>query len=134
MLSLTKDMETGVEKIDTQHRELISRINKLLEVGGSSASHEEIEKTIDYLGDYVVKHFSDEEELHIKSKYPRQPEHKKLHTSFIDDFAKLKAEYEKNGNSMEFTMKLNNILVTWIIKHIKGEDVEYGKYYKAQAL
>jgi hemerythrin len=134
MLTLTKDMETGIEKIDTQHKELISRINKLLEVGGSSASHEEVEKTIDYLGDYVVKHFSDEEELQINSKYPGYPEHKKLHTSFIDDFAKLKEEYEKNGNSMEFSMKLNNTLLTWIIKHIKGEDVEYGKYYKAQAL
>jgi hemerythrin len=127
-------METGIEKIDTQHKELISRINKLLEVSGSSVSHEEVEKTINYLGEYVVKHFNDEEELQIKSKYPRHPEHKKLHTSFIDDFTKLKAEYEKNGNSMEFTIKLNNVLVTWIVKHIKGEDVEFGKYYKAQAL
>ncbi len=134
MLSLSKDLETGVEKIDSEHKELIKRINKLVEVGGSSASHEEVEKTIDYLGDYVVKHFSDEEELQTKSKYPGYPEHKKLHTLFIDDFAKLKAEFEKNGNSMEFTMKLNNTLVTWIVKHIKGEDVEFGKYYKAQGM
>ena len=134
MLTLSKDMETGVEKIDTEHKELISRINKLLEVGGSSASHEEIEKTIDYLGDYVVKHFNDEEEIQIKYKYPRHPEHHKMHAFFIDDFAKLKEEYEKNGNSMEFTMKLNNTLVTWIVKHIKGEDVQFGKYYKEQAL
>jgi len=134
MLSLSKDMETGVEKIDTEHRELIKRINSLKEVGEKSASHEEIEKTIVYLGDYVVKHFSDEEELQTKSKYPRYPEHKKLHAFFIDDFNKLKSEFEKNGNSMDFTMKLNNTLITWIVKHIKGEDVEFGKYYKAQAL
>jgi len=132
MLTLTKDMETGVEKIDMQHKELIARINKLKEVGESSASHEEVEKTIDYLGDYVVKHFNDEEEIQIKYKYPKNPEHHKLHAFFIDDFNKLKAEFEKNGNSMEFTMKLNNTLVTWIVKHIKGEDVEFGKYYKAQ--
>jgi hemerythrin len=30
MLSLTKDMETGVGKIDSQHRELINRINNLV--------------------------------------------------------------------------------------------------------
>jgi len=134
MLSLSKDMETGVDKIDSEHRVLIDRINKLIEIGGSSASHEEIEKTIDYLGEYVVKHFSDEEELQTKSKYPEYPEHKKLHTLFIDDFAKLKGEFEEKGNSLEFMMKFNNVLVTWIVKHIKGEDVMFGKYYKSQGL
>ncbi|MDR0302759.1 MAG: bacteriohemerythrin [Treponema sp.] len=133
MLSLSKDMETGVEKIDTQHRELINRINSLLEAGEKSASKEETQKTIDYLGEYIVKHFGDEEEIQIKSNYPQYAEHKKLHTYYIDEFAKFKNEFAEKGNSMEFTMKLNNSLINWIVKHIKGNDVEFGKFYKAQA-
>jgi hemerythrin-like metal-binding protein len=134
MLSLTKDMETGVEKIDSQHREFINRINNLLAAGENTTSEAEIKKTIDYLGEYVVKHFNDEEELQIKSKYPKYAEHKEKHTLFIDDFTKLKSEFAGKSNSFEFTFKLNNSLITWIVKHIKGDDAEFGNYYKAQAL
>ena len=134
MLNLSKDMETGVEKIDTQHRELICRINSLLAVEDEPASEEKTQKTIDYLGEYVVKHFSDEEELQVKSNYPRYAEHKQKHTLFIDEFSQLKNEFAGKSHSMEFAMKLNSSLITWIVKHIKGDDVEFGKYYKTQAL
>jgi len=131
MLSLTKDMETGVEKIDTQHRELINRINNLISAGEKAASKEETQKTIDYLGEYIVEHFSDEQEIHLKSNYPKYEEHKAKHAYYVDDFTKLKNEFAANGTSMEFTMKLNGSLITWIVKHIKGDDVEFGRYYKA---
>jgi hemerythrin len=134
MLNLSKDMETGVEKIDTQHRELINRINSLLVVEEGAVSEEKTQKTIDYLGEYVMKHFSDEEELQVKSKYPKYAEHKKKHALFIDEFSQLKNEFAGKSHSMEFTMKLNSSLITWIVKHIKGDDVEFGRYYKAHAL
>ena len=134
MLSLTKDLETGVEKIDSQHRELINRINSARETGEKAVSKEETQKTIDYLGEYVVKHFGDEEELQIESKYPKYPEHKEKHTMFVNDFIKLKNEFANSGNSLEFTLKLNSSVITWIVKHIKGDDVEFGKHYKAHAL
>jgi hemerythrin len=134
MLALSKDMETGVEKIDTQHHELVNRINNLVAIGEKAASKEETQKTIEYLEEYVVKHFSDEEEIQVNSKYPKYPEHKIKHASYIDDIVKLKNEFAQNGNSMDFAMKLNSSLITWIVKHIKGDDVEFGKYYKAQGL
>jgi hemerythrin len=132
MLSLTKDMETGVEKIDTQHRELINRINNLVATGEKAASKEETQKTIDYLGEYIDIHFSDEQEIHLKSNYPKYEEHKAKHAYYVSDFAKLKNEFAANGHSLEFTMKLNNSLITWIVKHIKVDDVEFGKFHKAQ--
>jgi hemerythrin len=132
MITLSKDMETGVEKIDLQHRELINRINSVLTLEEKAASEEETQKTIDYLGEYVVKHFREEEEIHAANNYPKRAEHKEKHTRFIDDFSKLKAEFNGKSHSMEFTMKLNSSLITWIVKHIKGDDVEFGKFYKAQ--
>jgi hemerythrin len=134
MLNLSKDMETGVEKIDTQHKELINRINSLLEIEDKPASEEKTQKTIDYLGEYVVKHFSDEEELQVKSKYPGYAEHKKKHDLFVEEFSQLKSEFAGKSHSMEFAMKLNSSLITWIVKHIKGDDVEFGRFYKAQVL
>jgi hemerythrin len=132
MLSLSKDMETGIEKIDTQHRELIDRINKLLEAGEKSASKEETQKIMDYLGEYIVKHFGDEQEIHIKTNYPKAAEHKEKHALYVENFRNLQKEFAEKGSSMEFMMKLNNSVITWIVKHIKGDDVEFGKFYKAQ--
>ncbi|MDR2702553.1 MAG: bacteriohemerythrin [Spirochaetaceae bacterium] len=134
MFTLSKDMETGVEKIDSQHRELINRINRLLAAGDNTTSEAETRKTIDYLGEYVVKHFGDEEELQIISKYPKYAEHKEKHAIFINDFSKMKSEFMGKSDSFEFSMKLNNSLISWIEKHIKGDDAEFGKYYKAQTL
>jgi hemerythrin len=134
MLNLSKDMETGVEKIDAQHRELINRINSLLAVENEPVSEEKTQKTIDYLAEYVVKHFRDEEELQVKSKYPNYAEHKKKHALFVEEFTQLEKEFAGKSHSMEFTMKLNSTLITWIVKHIKGDDVEFGKFYKAQVL
>ena len=59
IIALTKDMETGVSKIDEQHKELIDRLNQVSSMGLKSFSKEETQKTLDFLGDYVVKHFSD---------------------------------------------------------------------------
>ena len=133
MVTLSKDMETGVEKIDTQHRELIDRINKLLAIEERPASEAETRETIEYLREYVVKHFSDEEQLQINSKYPKYAEHKQKHTVFIDDFSRFENEFAGKSHTIEFTMKLNSLLITWLVKHIKGDDVEFGKFYKTRA-
>ena len=40
MLTLTKDMEIGVAKIDSQHRELIDRLNAVISMGVKAATKE----------------------------------------------------------------------------------------------
>ena len=130
MIQLSKDMEVGVVEIDEQHKELVDRLNALLSMGHDAASKEESQKTLDMLEEYIIKHFSDEEELQRKNKYPEYESHKKLHQTFIDEFEKLKKEFEANGHSLKFTMDLNNSLINWIVKHIKSADVELGKFLK----
>ncbi|MCL2254232.1 MAG: bacteriohemerythrin [Lachnospiraceae bacterium] len=128
MITLSKDMEVGVEKIDKQHKELIDRLNTLVEMGVHSVSHEETAKTLNLLTDYVKKHFSDEEFLQKQAKYPKYEWHKGQHQLYIDEFDKLKKEFELNGSSAKFTLELNKSIINWIVKHIKSADVELGKY------
>jgi hemerythrin len=130
MIQLSKDMEVGVVEIDAQHMELVNRLNALLSMGHDVDSKEESQKTLNMLEEYIIKHFSDEEELQRKNKYPEYEAHKKLHQTFIDEFEKLKKEFEANGHSLKFTMDLNNSLINWIVKHIKSADVELGKFLK----
>lgn len=128
MLKLDKDMETGVKKIDDQHRELIARVNAVNALGAKSVSKEETMKTLTFLGDYIEKHFRDEEELQRKSNYDKYEWHRGQHQHYIGEFKKLKQEFEKNGPSAKFTLDLNNSIVTWIVRHIKTVDKELSKY------
>jgi len=130
MIQLSKDMEVGVVEIDEQHMELVDRLNALVSMGHDAVSKEESQRTLDMLEEYIVKHFADEEELQRQNKYPEYEAHKKLHQLFIDEFEKLKKEFEANGHSIKFTMDLNNSLINWIVKHIKSADVELGKFLK----
>ena len=130
MITLTKDMETGVAKIDEQHKELVKRLNAAISMGTKSVSKEETEKTLNFLGDYIVKHFSDEEALQRQCNYPKYDWHKEQHRIYVDDFKKLKEEFAANGPSAKFTVSLNTSLMNWIVKHIKTVDVELGKYYR----
>jgi hemerythrin len=130
MITLSKDMEVGILEIDTQHMELVDRLNSLVSMGHEAVSKEETQNTLDMLEEYIVKHFADEEELQRKNNYPEYESHRKLHQLYIAEFQKLKKEFDANGHSIKFTMDLNNSIINWIVKHIKSADVELGKFLK----
>jgi len=132
MITLSKDMETGVAKIDAQHKELIDRLNAVTSMGVKSVSKEETQKTLDLLGEYIVKHFRDEEALQKQSGYLKYEWHKGQHQLYITEFQKLKNEFAANGHSAKFTLDLSNSIINWIVRHIKSVDADFGKYYTAQ--
>jgi hemerythrin len=127
-ITFTKDLEIGIAMIDEQHKELINRINNV------SSTPNETQKTIDLLSEYVVKHFTDEQELHIKYNYPKAAEHKVLHQNFINEFDKIKKKFSGSEDAFKISLELIQFVVTWIIKHIKGVDIEFGRYYQENCL
>jgi hemerythrin len=131
MISLTKEMEVGVAKVDEQHKELVNRINTVTCMDINSISNEEAKKTLNLLGDYIVQHFADEEVLQKQCGYPEYEWHKKQHQIYVNEFNDLKSEFEKNGASAKFCSHLNKSIINWIVNHIKDVDVEFGKFYKA---
>ncbi|MHB1393568.1 MAG: bacteriohemerythrin [Clostridia bacterium] len=127
-----EDLSIGVEQIDNQHKELIGRIDGLFEACNKGKGKEEILKVIDYLGDYVVTHFSDEEGLQKKYNYPEYNSHKLLHTQFIKDFRTLKDSLIKDGVSPSLIIKMNKLLIDWLLNHIKKTDKELAVFIKGK--
>ncbi len=70
---------TGNEMIDGQHKELIDKINKLLDSCETSKDKLVAIKTLDYLADYTEFHFGEEEKLQEDIQYPGIEAHKKEH-------------------------------------------------------
>ena len=121
----------GHKMIDSQHKELFSAINKLIRACNSNNSIE-FENCIDFLRNYVVKHFSDEETLQRAEEYTDYPNHKKLHDAYKELIKELAVRWQTLGPS-ETVMKEVRVKVgDWLINHIKGQDVKLGAYIRSR--
>lgn len=129
MIRFTEDMKIGVPHIDEQHKSLVEFANKAADVCQSDPTKEEMKGYLDFLGTYVTRHFKDEEQLQVESRYPRYRLHKEIHSEFVRTFVSMCEEFEKYGVSDEFSVMLTSRVSNWIITHIKKEDVAFGEYY-----
>jgi hemerythrin-like metal-binding protein len=133
----TKDLSVGIEEIDEQHKELISRINDLVDSVRQHVCKYKIGDVIKFLEEYIFVHFGDEEGLMKKYGYPDYPAHKAQHEYFIREFADLKIELEKleggkKRGSYDLSVETNRIVVDWILDHIAKVDKRLGAYLKTK--
>lgn len=119
-------LKTGLADVDKQHKELINRVNTLLEASREGKGKEEVDKTIDFLTDYVVTHFQTEEEYMEKYSYPDYEEHKRIHKDFVQNFKEL----IKKKDSLSFQVKLQVQVGEWLINHINGVDKKMARYLR----
>ncbi len=123
-------MATGIAKIDAQHKELIRRINKLLDAMKEGQGREMVGEVLEFLGRYVVEHFADEEALMKRYGYPKYPEHKAIHDRFKKEFEALAADNGKRAGSLSLTLQVQNKVVDWLRKHIMNVDVKMAAQLK----
>lgn len=120
---------TGNEMIDGQHKELIDKINKLLdscEVGNDKLT---AIKTLDYLADYTDFHFGEEEKLQESISYPGIEQHKKEHEKLrrvVEELHEMLEEQE--GPTEAFVAQVQENVINWLYNHIKGFDRSVAEY------
>lgn len=118
-----KDLETGHELLDAQHRQLIQAINDLLDACGTGKPRAELDKALAFLNSYAAKHFSDEEKMQLQYGYPDYQNHKKMHEQYRVVVRDLTDQLRANGPSINLVGKVNNSIGNWLITHIKTHDV-----------
>jgi hemerythrin len=121
----TKSLETGVPKIDEQHKELFRQADILID----KTQADRVESTLTFLKGYVSKHFTDEEILHRKSSYPKAESHKKLHIEFTKTLKGLYDQYQTSGNKLTLVLTINSAVIGWLKDHIMQHDKEFATYY-----
>ena len=129
---LTKELETGNALIDSEHRQLFAVINKLMDACSQGKGRDQIASTVQYLNDYVSKHFSDEEQLQIKSKYPGYPGHKQFHDGYKRNLLQATNEILTSGATIASLSKLNQV-VSILVTHIRLEDKKIAAHVKANS-
>ncbi|MEO5357404.1 MAG: bacteriohemerythrin [Nitrospirae bacterium YQR-1] len=122
-------LSTGVNIIDEQHKEIISRINNLLSMT-EEEKEGELDKLLRFFGGYVIDHFNTEEAYMIKHKYPFYDEHKDEHMKFLKSYSSLKRLFEKEGATDLIITATQNQAVDWLIKHIKNIDQKMADFLR----
>ena len=127
-ITWSEELEVGIETMDMQHKELIEKFNALMTACDAGRGQEELEGALDFLCDYTVKHFSDEEALQQQINYPEFSKHKQLHDGFKVTVANLATQFKQDGPSSAILDKFNIDVGEWLIKHIKREDTKVASY------
>jgi hemerythrin len=125
-------LATGHEMIDAQHKQLFVAINDLIETCRLGKGMQELEKSLNFLNDYTIKHFFDEEQVQQKHQYPDYPNHKKLHDNFKLTVRDLKVKMIMKGASEELIDEVRMKIGDWLVTHIKGQDIKLAAYIKSQ--
>ena len=114
---------TGNEMIDEQHKELIGKIDKLVECCEQGGGKLEAIKMLDYLSDYTEFHFGEEEKLQEEVSYPGMEGHKAKHEEFKKAVSELhEMLVEEEGPSDAFVAAVKKNVVDWLFDHIKNMD------------
>lgn len=126
---LTDDLLTGNALIDSEHRELFAAVNNLMDACAQGKGRDQIQKTVQFLGDYVAKHFRDEEGLQTKSNYPGYPAHKQFHDGYRRKLAEATQVLTREGPSVKALGDLNGV-VAILVSHIRTEDKRLARHIK----
>jgi hemerythrin len=122
------NLATGVSNIDNQHKELFERTNVLLNAMSQGKGKEEVSKTLDFLEQYVIKHFNEEEELQLKNNYSGYNMQKEQHENFKRQLTDLRKRFEKDGISSSLAIETQKNMSTWWRNHITKLDKNLGEF------
>jgi hemerythrin-like metal-binding protein len=128
LITWTPDLAVGHEKIDDQHRTLFKAANALAEAMWDGKGRDEVRKTIEFMADYAVSHFKDEEEVMLKNSYPGYTAQKQAHEKFLRDVSDLKTKFEAAAVSSALAVEVLTNACNWFRDHIRQMDKPLGDF------
>lgn len=130
-IAWSQTLATGSAEIDTEHKELFQRINRLLAAQEKGlVGREETGRIVQFLSEYVVFHFGHEESLMDRYEYSGSSGHKAQHVQFIRVFQRLKERMLTEGLTPGLQQETRDLVVDWLLNHIRYADRALGAYLR----
>lgn len=123
----------GIPIIDTQHKQLFyifGELNNALRQGARTSA---IAQTLKRLNQYVSRHFSLEERYMAESDYNGLIQQVDEHRAFSQKLRQIIANFEESGLTPEIAQRLREELSQWLLKHVSGRDMAFGRYYNSRS-
>ena len=127
-----RSYETGINKIDMQHRQLVGMINELFDGMKENRGQRALEHVLDQLLGYAQKHFTDEERIMREHHYPELEHHALEHLKLSSQVLELKDRH-RNGERIS-TPEVFSFLQHWLQDHILREDKLFVEEIKKRTM
>ena len=115
---------TGFPHIDEQHRELFDGLNGLIaflkqsSVADQPGNKEKLIQVLDFLGEYAVNHFRDEEEIFDRYDHSMAEANKEAHQAFLAKYTQYQEKLSKDTFTRGALIQLHIFLRSWLLNHI----------------
>ena len=126
-----EDLMTGNVLVDMQHHRIFERVSDLVALCEDGSDATKLRDTLEFLINYTVRHFTDEEALQLEYGYPDYANHKKMHEDFKEIVVgNLLKRFRESGSSAELSSDVNKIVIRWLANHIRNEDKKISEYIR----
>jgi hemerythrin-like metal-binding protein len=123
-----KSLATGSLSVDRQHQELFRQVNALSDAMKRGKGHDTIGRLLDFLAQYAVRHFAEEEEVMEATNCPAAAANKAAHAQFLVTYSGLRKQFDGAGAGPSLVLQIHRLLSEWLVQHIKGIDVQLRDY------
>ncbi|HIJ37937.1 MAG TPA: hemerythrin family protein [Rhodospirillaceae bacterium] len=123
------EMSVGSELLDGHHRMIIDCLNQLHPLLDGNGNEAQLAKVLTQLEEFVLLHFSEEEQAMRHAGYPDWRAHKDQHDRMYDVVFNLKADAE-HGRALD-ARHLFDLVYNWLLDHILGTDKQYQPFLAA---
>lgn len=128
LMPWSSKLQTSINEIDNQHKELVRLINLLHRAMRMQKGAGEVGGILKDLSEYTVFHFDYEEKLFKKYEYPEYRNHKKIHEDLVGQVVAFQNDF--NNGKATITMDLMDFLTEWLKTHIMKTDMAYAPFLK----
>jgi len=135
LMQWSKHFETGIELVDSQHRQLVDLINRVaphLAESGTTTPRD-VRALLDQLAEYAVMHFQSEETLMEAGGIDREylAHHRQNHAAFVDEVSQMIHATQTAGEVSG--SQLLRFLTSWLTFHILSDDQDMAARLPAHA-
>ena len=130
IISWREQMSLDYPPLDTEHKEFLEVINKA-SIDIKLQHVEGMEKMFAACYDYVRNHFSHEEDIMERIRYPELEAHIESHQLFIKNISQFRQEFETaktKGQQIDAAQKAMAFLSVWFLGHIISRDKPVKPY------
>jgi len=120
--------ETGIPSVDTEHQEMIVKINEALEKIYKNQNSKEIVTFLNDIYHSISDHFTNEEKMMLWSGFKEYHTHKKDHKNLLQKLKNIIADTEKM-EIVEFDSHLVDHLIKWFLNHFATFDARLHGYF-----
>ena len=125
-----EEFSVGYADIDSQHKRLFQLADQLHAAMTAGKGKQVLGNTLNNLISYTKRHFSDEEMLMERHRYPGISQHKAEHHALTEKVVQFQKAFAEGRATV--TMELLQFLRNWLVQHIGVVDKKVAAHFQQQ--